>query len=68
MIPTAKGIAGAQTEWDAAAAGLRNEAAKIDEQAAGAGAFPTNEELRARAAQLRARLGEDEAELEGVQP
>jgi hypothetical protein len=67
-IPTAKGVAGAKTEWDASAAALRNEATKIDEKTAQAEAFPTDEELRAMAAQLRARLGEDEAEPEGIQP
>ncbi len=64
-IPVAKDIKGAPKEWEAEAAALRVEADKVEAQTAATGAFPTDEELRAMAAQLRARLEEGEAKPKG---
>lgn len=67
-IPTAKGIKGTQAEWETAAAGLRTDAAEVDAKTGQGKPYPTDEELRAKAAQLRARLGLEEAAPESVQP
>jgi hypothetical protein len=68
-IPQARDVTGKQDDWETDAARLRAEAAKVDEKTNQLGPLPTDEEIRAMAAQLRARLGEvEEAAPEGVQP
>jgi hypothetical protein len=54
-IPEARGSTSDQAQWDAAAISLQAEAAKIEAKL-GEGANPTEEEIRATAAQLRAQV------------
>jgi hypothetical protein len=66
-IPESRGPTGGAPEWEAEAAALRSAGAALEAKAAETGALPTEEEVRARAAQLRAQLEGTEA-LEGEQP
>lgn len=68
-IPTAKEIAGTRSNWEAEAAALKAEAAEIQTAAGSAEPIPTDEEIRAKAAQLRALLEEGQAAVdEGADP
>jgi hypothetical protein len=67
-IPVQRGTSSDQPEWEAAAASLRAAAAKFEVDLDAAGAIPTEEEIRARAAQMRAKVEGDEAAKDGVQP
>jgi hypothetical protein len=55
-IPVLKGSTSDQAEWEAAATSLQAESAKIETKLVDSGANPTEEEVRATAAQLRALL------------
>ncbi|HEX5007869.1 MAG TPA: hypothetical protein VFV70_12195 [Hyphomonadaceae bacterium] len=57
-IPTAEGVKGALAEWEAEAQDLRKEAAAVEAQLASASPPPTEEEIRAKAAQWRAEVDE----------
>lgn len=69
-IPESRGPAGSAAEWEGQAAALKNEGAKIEAAAAKSGdgeTLPTDEELRAKAAQMRALIEEKPATA-GAQP
>jgi hypothetical protein len=66
-VPDSRGPTGGAPEWETQAAELRTARTAMEAKAAEAGAIPTEEEIRARAAQLRAELDGTEA-LEGEQP
>ena len=69
-IPQSRGPTGAAAEWEGEAAALKNQAAKIEAAAAQSGegeTLPTDEELRAKAAQMRALIDGKPA-LEGAPP
>lgn len=57
-----------QAEWQKAAADLNAAAAKFDAELANAEPIPTEEEVRARAAQLRAKLEQGRTAQPGAQP
>lgn len=67
-IPTAKDIAGSQRNWEAEAAALKAEAAEIEAEVGPVQPIPTDEELRAKAAQLRALLEDAGAAADDVEP
>ena len=60
-VPASRGPSGGAPEWEGEAAALRNASAQLEARAAADGAIPTEEEIRAREAEARARL-------EGAQP
>lgn len=66
-VPQSRGKTGGAPEWEREAAALRNAGAALETKAAEAGALPTEEEVRATAAQLRAKIEEAEAQ-NGIQP
>ena len=69
-IPQSRGPTGAAVEWEGEAAALKNQAAKIEAAAAQTGegeTLPTDEELRAKAAQMRALI-DGKPDLEGAPP
>jgi hypothetical protein len=66
-IPEAKGSTADQAQWDAAATSLQAEAAKIDAKLSEV-ANPTEEEIRATAAQLRAQVENRKVTESGAQP
>jgi hypothetical protein len=55
-IPGSRGPTGGAPEWEGEAAALRNAGAALEAKAAEGGPIPTEEELRAREAEARARL------------
>src|SRR5688572_7358876 len=55
-IPTAEGVKGALAEWEAEAQSLRTKSAEVDAKFASVPPPPTDEEVRAMAAQWRAEL------------
>jgi hypothetical protein len=67
-IPSAKQVAGSQASWVAEAAALKAEAAKIEASAGPVQPIPTDEELRAKAAQLRALLEDAGTAANDVEP
>ena len=67
-IPTAKSVAGSQSSWEAEAEALKAEVAEIQAAAGPDRPIPTDEELRAKAAQLRALLENGRAAEDGVEP
>ena len=67
-VPKAAPTPTDQAEWQTAAAKLTAEAAKFEAELAKAEPMPTEEEIRARAAQLRALLEGRGTELEGGRP
>lgn len=67
-VPQAPPAPTDQAEWSKAAAHLNDEAVKFEQELAKAEPLPTQEEIRARAAQLRARLENGGKAEEGVQP
>jgi hypothetical protein len=66
-VPKSRGETGGAPEWESEAAALRDAGAALEAKAAEAGALPTEEEVRATAAQLRAKIEEAEAQS-GNQP
>jgi hypothetical protein len=68
-IPTAEGVKGALAEWEAEAQSLRTKSAEVDAKFASVPPPPTDEEVRAMAAQWRAELDEKTAKRpQGAQP
>ena len=68
-IPTAVGVKGAVDQWEAEAQDLRKQAAAVDAKIANAPPTPTEEEIRAKAAQWRAEVDERVANRpQGTQP
>ena len=68
-IPTAEGVKGALAQWEAEAQSLRKEGAEVEAQLAAAPKPPTEEEIRAMAAQWRAEVdGQTAAPPQGAQP
>jgi hypothetical protein len=67
-IPEMRPSTADKAAWDKAAADLNAAAAKLEQQLANAEPIPTEEEVRARAAQLRARLENGTAAQDGGQP
>jgi hypothetical protein len=67
-IPTAQGVRGALAEWEAEAQDLRREAAEVQSQLASIPPPPTEEEIRAKAAQWRAEVEGTAAPPQGSQP
>jgi hypothetical protein len=66
-VPASRGPTGGAPEWEGQAAELRSAGVALEAKAAETGTIPTEEEVRARAAQLRAELEGTEA-LEGERP
>ncbi len=66
-IPAAQGVADSQASWEAEAAALKAEAAQIEASAPDE-PVPTDEELRAKAAQLRALVEKGRAAADNVEP
>lgn len=67
-VPKAAPAPTDQAEWRQAAAKLTEEAAKFEAELANAEPMPTEEEIRARAAQLRALLENGDTALDGGKP
>lgn len=68
-IPTAEGVKGALAQWEAEAQSLRKEAAEVETQFASVPPPPTEDEIRAMAAQWRAEVdGKAAAPPQGAQP
>jgi hypothetical protein len=66
-IPDSKGVTGGAPEWKADADALKAVGEVLEAKAAEGGPIPTEEEVRARAAQLRADVDEIAAQR-GVEP
>ena len=68
-IPQSRGPTGGAAEWEGEAAALKSQAAKIEADAAKTAAegetLPTDEELRAKAAQMRALI-DGKSDVEGA--
>ena len=60
-IPQARPVTGNQAQWDKTAAGLKEQAAKLEADATEQGAIRTDEDVRATAAQWRACVEEGRA-------
>jgi hypothetical protein len=67
-VPELRGSTADQAEWDKTRKELQAASARFDRDLAAAGAIPTDEEIRARQAQLQALLDGSEAATDGVQP
>jgi hypothetical protein len=67
-IPTAQEIAGSQEGWEAEAAALKAEVAEIQAAAGPDEPVPTDDEIRAKAAQLRALLENGRAPADAGEP
>jgi hypothetical protein len=68
-IPPTRGVnSGGAAAWKSEAASLKAEVEKLESQAAAGGAIPTDEEVRATAAQLRAQLESGDPSNAGKAP
>jgi len=67
-IPELKGSTSDQAQWVAAANSLQAESTKIETKLGESGANPTEEEVRATAAQLRALLEKGHPAASGATP
>jgi hypothetical protein len=67
-IPEMRPSTADQAEWDKAAVELNAASAKLEKELANAEPIPTEEEVRARAAQLRAILENGTSAQDGGQP
>jgi hypothetical protein len=67
-VPEVRGSTADQPEWERERAELRLAALKFGQDVAAAGEIPTDEEIRARQAQLEALLNGGKAAPDNVQP
>ena len=67
-VPQVRGSTADQPEWDKARNEMRLAGMKFDRDVAAAGKIPTDEEIRARQAQLEALLNGGKAAPDNVQP